>query len=124
MMPDEKWRAMTDIRRWRDIIRFPDLAKTDWEQVAKNETAIFAPDKARIAMLAAESLSLIPVDMMGWMDALCAIHEEPEELQALIAALTDYYVKLTRYIAMHYKPDLIELATTFFTGYSDLTRHL
>lgn len=106
-MPDQRWRAMTDIHQWRDTIKFPDLDNTDWEQVAKIETAQCTPDKIRIAMLASESIFLIPVSMLGWVDALCAIHEEPEELQALIEALTDYYVKLAQYIAKYYEPDII-----------------
>ena len=43
MMPDENWKAMADIRLWRDIIRFPDLDNRDWERVAKNEIANLAP---------------------------------------------------------------------------------
>jgi uroporphyrinogen-III decarboxylase len=107
MMPDESWRALEDIHRWREVIKFPDLDRVDWVQTAKTETAHCNPAKAKLAMLAAESIFLIPVDMMGWVDGLCAIYEEPEELAALVKALADYYVKLAGCIIKYYDPDIV-----------------
>jgi len=107
MMPDERYRAMTHISQWRETVRFPDLDKVDWKEMAKIVNSHSDPDKAKIAMLAADSLFLVPVNMLGWVEALCTIYEEPEELEAFITALADYYVKLAGYIIEYYDPDIV-----------------
>ena len=50
---------------------------------------------------------LIPVNMMGWVDALCAIYEDPEELESFISTMTDYLCELIGYIGKYVHPDII-----------------
>ena len=109
-MPDENHRAMEDITKWREIINFPVLSELDWEGMAKNFHDNKDPDKVNIAMLNTAGLFLIPINMMGWVDGLCAIYEEPEELEALISRLTDFLLEIMTYYKKYIKPDII------FTG--------
>jgi len=109
-MPDESHRAMDDITKWREIIKFPVLSELDWEGMAKAFNDNRDPEKADIAMLNTAGIFLIPINMMGWVDGLCAIYEEPEEFEALISALTDFIVELAGYINKYIKPDVM------FTG--------
>jgi len=109
-MPDENHRAMDDISKWREIIQFPVLKDLDWENMAKAFHETKDPDKVNIAMLNTAGLFLIPVNMMGWVDGLCAIYEEPEELEALISALTDFLLEICGYLKEYIRPDIV------FTG--------
>lgn len=109
-MPDEKWRAMEDIHRWNEIIKFPDCSKLNWEEMSSRFKSASDPEKVDIAMLNTSGIFLIPINMMGWVDGLCAIYEEPEELEALVSALTDFFIELVGYFGKYIHPDII------FTG--------
>lgn len=107
-MPDTRKPAMTDIEEWRDIIKFPDLSQVDWDRVVKDfHSQNYDPDKVTIAMANTAGIFLVPIDMMGWVDGMCAMLEEPEEYQALIDALTDFICEYIEYLGKYIKPDII-----------------
>lgn len=106
-MPREDWRAMEDITRWRKTVKFPDPAAMDWEGMAARVRREGSADKANIAMLNTNGIFLIPVNMLGWVDALCAIYEEPEELEAFVSALTDFLCEVVKYEGEYFHPDII-----------------
>lgn len=109
-MPDERYRAIEDISQWHDTVKFPVLSELDWEGLRADYLARQDPDKVNIAMLNTHGIFLIPVNMLGWVDGLCAIYENREELESFIAALTDFLVELAGYIGEYIHPDII------FTG--------
>lgn len=109
-MPDERWRAMEDISQWRETVKFPDLDSLDWKAMAENFRKDSDPDKVNIAMLNTNGIFLIPIDMIGWVEGLCAIYEQPEELEAFISAITDFLVKIVKYFGEYIHPDIV------FTG--------
>jgi hypothetical protein len=106
-MPREDWRAMADIGRWRETVRFPDLTSMDWQSMVARAQMAHAPDKANVGMLNTHGIFLIPVNMLGWVDALCAIYSDREELEAFVEAITDFLVAEARYIGRYFKPDII-----------------
>lgn len=107
-MPDPNWKALEDITDWREVIKFPNLAELDWERLAADfHGAGYDPDKVDIAMANTCGPFLIPINMMGWVDGLCSIYEEPEEYRALVCALTDYICELIGYFGKHIQPDII-----------------
>ena len=106
-MPLENWQAISHISQWRDTVKFPDLDKLNWEELAKKETANCSPDKVTMGMLNTNGIFLIPVNMLGWVEALCTIYEEPDELRAFIEKLTEFMLKLAEYEIKYYKPDII-----------------
>lgn len=109
-MPDENWRAMDDIKKWREIVKFPVISEMDWDKMKAEFESRKDPNKVNIAMLNTAGLFLIPINMMGWVDGLCAIYEEPEELKSFVGAIADFLVELCGYIAKYIHPDII------FTG--------
>ncbi|UWG97641.1 hypothetical protein LPY66_02055 [Dehalobacter sp. DCM] len=106
-MPSEDWRAMTDISQWRETAKFPDLSKMDWEAMIKDKVPNIPEDKVKISMVNTEGIFLIPANMLGWVDALCTIHEEPEQLIEFIEAITDFLVEEIKYEQKYFKPDIM-----------------
>ena len=109
-MPDENWRAMENISQWRETVKFPNLASLDWKRMAKRFRTESDSEKVNIAMLNTHGIFLIPINMMGWVDGLCAIYEDPEELEAFISAITDFLVENVKYFGEYIHPDIV------FTG--------
>lgn len=106
-MPDENWQAMEDITQWREVAKFPDLSKLNWEKIAADFFATADADKVNIAMLNTSGLFLIPINMVGWEDGLCAIYEEPDELDAFVSAIADFLIELAGYVGTYLKPDIM-----------------
>ncbi len=104
-MPDDRFHAMTDIAQWRDTIHFPVLAELDWEGMKEAFLQRADPDKATSARIPT-SLFLAPMNMMGWVEGLCAIYENPEELEAFISYMTDYAIETISYLDKYIKPDV------------------
>jgi hypothetical protein len=112
-MPREDWRAMGEIGDWRETAKFPDLKKLDWEDMVARARQNHAPDKVNMALLNTYGIFLIPVNMIGWVDALCAIYTDREELEAFVSAITDFLVEAAHYIGRYFKPDIISTGDDF-----------
>ena len=106
-MPDERYPAITEISQWRETVKFPVLSELDWEGMRADFLSRQDPEKVNIAMLNTHGIFLIPVNMLGWVECLCAIHEEREELESFVAALTDFLVELAGYIGEYIHPDIV-----------------
>lgn len=115
-MPDPRWKAMDSIFDWRKTISFPDLSRLDWQGMADRFHAAADPNKVTIARLNTHGLFLIPVNMLGWEKALCAVLEEPEEMDALISALTDLLLGTLDYIETYIHPDIVFSGDDFAGG--------
>ena len=109
-MPDEHWRAMETLDQWRETVKFPKVAELDWPEMTERFKRMSDPEKVNITMLNTNGIFLIPIDMIGWVDGLCAIYEEPEELEAFISAITDFLVEVVNYFGEYIQPDIV------FTG--------
>ena len=106
-MPDERYRAIEDISEWHDAVKFPVLSELDWEGMRADFLKRRDPEKVDLAMLNTHGIFLIPVNMLGWVEGLCSIYENREELESFIAALTDFLVELAGYIGKYIHPDII-----------------
>lgn len=106
-MPDYRYPAMEDISQWRETVKFPDPAKMDWEGMAKRFEESKDPDKVNIAMLNTHGLFLIPINMLGWENGLCALYEAPEEVEAFVGRLGAFLLDLIPYIGKYIQPDII-----------------
>lgn len=112
-MADVNWRAIEELRQWRDpeIVKFPDVKALNWKEMAAAFQQRKDPEKVTFAGPALNGLPstifMTAINMMGIEDGLCAIYEEPEELEALISALTDYNIELIYCIGEYIKPDII-----------------
>jgi uroporphyrinogen decarboxylase len=106
-----KPRVITDIARWREQLRIPDVDNWDWEKAA----ALDIKDKVTPEVRENKLYSLLIQcgiferfhALLGMEEAYIALLEEPEESKALIDALGDYKHKLFAKLIEYYKPDII-----------------
>jgi len=98
---------LDDIRRWRDVIKYPDFSGVDWEAMAKKDLEGRDPSLPRGGAAAAQGFFQSVMAFMGFTEGLIACHEEPEEVKALINYLCDNYLKYADVILKYYEPDYI-----------------
>ncbi len=108
-MPDPNWQAMEEIGDWRETIRFPDVDALPWQQWADEffSSDQYDPDKVTICMANTHGIFLIPINMLGWVEGLIAIYEDPEELEACTSAITDFLIQLIKKFGEYFHPDII-----------------
>ena len=102
--------VLKDICDWRKIVKIPDPAEYDWKACYQLECQILGePDREHelvdfgFGNGVFERLSAL----MGFEEALYSMAAEPEEVDALFTAITDYKVKALDYIIDAYHPDTI-----------------
>jgi hypothetical protein len=104
-MPKPGSYILDDIRKWRDVIKVPDLSNIDWEAVAKKDLA--KKDVVNNPVIAGCSGGLFQQLMafMGFTEGCCTLIEEPEEVRELFTYLNDFYLEVAKQTIYHYKPD-------------------
>ena len=106
-MPKMDKFILEDIRDWGDVIKFPDFSGIDWESMAKKDLANFDPSFARSGGTVIQGFFQCLMSFMGFTNGLIAIHEEPEEVKALLNYLCDGYLSYADAYLKAYKPDFI-----------------
>lgn len=109
MMPVPGRIFLKDIRRWRDVVKTPDLTGIDWEAMAKKDMK----DKDwehKPVILHNLGYFMTLMNMMGFVDGLCAMEEEPEEVAALFDYLSEYFLEKEKALLTYYHGDVYELA--------------
>ena len=96
---------LDDIRRWRDVIKFPDFSGVDWEAMAKKDLGNRDPEMPKGGGTAAGGFFQSVMNFMGFNEGLVACFEEPEEVKALINYLCDNYLSLADNYLKYYQPD-------------------
>lgn len=100
-------KVVTDISRWRDQVKFPDLSKYDFEAAAREDTKNWdRENKISNVMLINGPFERSHM-LMGFEDTYFAMNDEPEEYQALIDAITDYKIEIIKIIGRYWKPELL-----------------
>ncbi len=100
---------LEDIRKWRDVVKAPDLSEVDWEQMAKKDMK----DRdwvTKPVILHNKGYFMDLMNMMGFVEGLCAMEEEPEEVYALLDYLSSYYLEKEKALLKYYHGDIYELA--------------
>jgi len=100
---------LDDIRRWRDVIKFPDLSGLDWEAMAKKDLADKDPNLPRGGGTAAQGFFQSVMAFLGFTEGLIACVEEPEEVKALVNYLCDNYLSYADKFLHYYKPDFVNM---------------
>ena len=98
---------LTDIRKWRDVIRFPEFASIDWEAMSKADLARSNPDMPRGGGTSVGGFFQNIMAFMGFEEGLLACFEEPEEVRALLDFLCDGFLSIADNYLKYYKPDFI-----------------
>ena len=105
---------LDDITKWRDVIKAPDLSHVDWEQMAKKDMAAARdrgvdPTQSAMAFHIHGGYFQTLMAFMGFVEGLCAIQEEPEEVYALFDYLCTFYNDIAEKCIDYYKPDLVQI---------------
>ena len=86
----------------------------DWEAMAKNDLKFqesLGIDRNQTAFAFSLNFGYFQqlIAFMGFTEGLCAIQEEPEEVQALMEYLSDFYIKVAEKTIDLYKPDIVHV---------------
>ena len=96
---------LTDITKWRDVIKNPDNSHRDWEGYYKKQTDRF--DRVnRVVKCHGGDYFLTLASFMGFADALLAMYEEPEEVYALFDYVSQHYLEVMEKQLDYVKPDI------------------
>ena len=112
LVPEPNNFLLKDIRKWRDVVRFPDLSGIDWEAMAKKdlkalqEIGIDFNQTAREITLHVGYFQQL-MALMGFTEGLTALYEEPEECKALLSAICDFWCEVYEHCFDYYEPDVI-----------------
>ena len=86
---------MDDIRKWRDIVKLPDLTGTDWDAVCKKDVEDMPGNPAELAVMyggAGMGGFFMPLmNMMGFTNGLTTLYEEPELVHEMFDYMADWY---------------------------------
>ena len=100
-------KRLTDISRWRQFLKFPDLNSIDWASKAAIETSKWdRENKISFMMIINGPFERLHA-LMGFEDAFVAMYEEPEIVHELLDAIVDYKIELVNIVAEYYKPDVL-----------------
>lgn len=101
--------VIKDILDWREALILPDYRGIDWQAAAKAENARRGADPEQFVQDFIypkgpfERLHFL----LGFEETMCAILEEPEEVEELLTVLVDNKIEFIHRIAEAYKPDYI-----------------
>jgi hypothetical protein len=98
---------LTDVTKWRDVIKAPDYSGFDWEAAARNDRQKFVKDPDQTAFVLAGYADLFQqfIGFMGFTEGLCAIYEETEEVEELMDYMLEHSLYITKNLLHYYKPD-------------------
>jgi len=100
-------KVLTDITKWRDQVKFPDLSGYDFESAAWEDTKNWDRQNKIANIMFINGPFERSHMLMGFEDTYFAMNDEPEEYQALIDAITEYKIDLIKIIAKYWKPELL-----------------
>ena len=105
--------VVTDITKWREQVRFPDVDAMDWTNIAEgwerkpiDLSTIDRENRLVVGMVRIGVFERLYL-LMGMENALINYLEEPEEMAALAEAIADYRIRLIRKFAQTVKLDMI-----------------
>lgn len=106
---DEAHIVLKDVTRWRETLRFPDPTAYSEELWAVTLAEVEqARQEGKIVTCSITPGILEKVIMlMGISEALMAFLEEPEAMQELVEALTDWEIACARETLRHYRPEML-----------------
>ncbi|MDR0861301.1 MAG: veratrol--corrinoid protein metyltransferase [Oscillospiraceae bacterium] len=110
-LPEPNNFILDDVTRWRDIIKAPDVSGYNWEKIVKDQLDGTGLDRKKnlVSFNVHFGYFQLLMSFMGFTEGLCALHEEPEEVKALLHYLADFYCDVTENMIDHYKPDILSL---------------
>ena len=109
--------VLKDITAWEDQVKFPDVDKIPWKDLAEQWMAGIDRTKKFVNYSSYNAQYERVTHLMGFMEGLCAFTEEPEATEALLTAITDYKIAALERVHEYFKPD-------FYTPYDDVATQI
>lgn len=98
-----------NICNWKSIIQFPDVAAYHWKEDAEKQLAGINREETAIDYGDGNGPFERLAAFMGFESALITMATEPEAVEELLTAITDYKLECLDYIAKYYQPDTYTL---------------
>ncbi len=111
LIPEPNNFILNDITKWRDVIKAPSLEGIDWEKMVKDDIENSGIDRTQTALAMNLHMGYFQTLMsfMGFSEGMMAMYEEPEEVQALLTYICDFYIEVAENTIDLYKPDVLTL---------------
>ncbi len=104
-MPKPGEVVISDITKWRDQLKIRDVTGRDWEGYYKAFTD--NTDREHFAIgVSGGDYFLTLVSLLGFEETMIALYEEPEEVMALLTAVSEFYLMVTKKEMQYLKPDV------------------
>ena len=107
-MPKPGKVVVGDIIKWRDQLKIRDVSGRDWEGYYKKLQYGF-DRKTMCLSVDGGDYFLNLVGLMGFENAMLAIHEEPEEVKALLTEISKFLLMVAKKQMQYLKPDIYYL---------------
>ena len=98
---------LSDITKWKEVMKFPTFDKMDWEGKAEQTTAKWDRDRRPSRLTIGYGLWERLFTIMPFTDALTSLVTEPEACYDFFSAMADHKIRLHEYCIKYYKPDLL-----------------
>jgi hypothetical protein len=85
---------LEDVTKWRDVVKLPDLTGRDWEGYYTRQVEKLDRENLAVTVTGGDYF-LTLVSLMGFENALIAMYEEPEEVEALLQSHLGDTLQLT-----------------------------
>lgn len=103
MMVKPDTRVLSDITKWREEVKFPDLDAVGWEEDAKFQRQFYDPDRMHLFHLTEGVFERLH-ELMPFDEALRAMIIEKEAVLDFFDAMADYKIKLLKKVFHYYDP--------------------
>jgi len=97
---------LTDVTKWRDVVKFTDPAVYDWEACAEMELGAIDRDMQVIEVGSTNYVYERLATLMGFEEALYSMAAEPEATFELLEAIFEWKMDVLKYFVKYYKPDI------------------
>jgi uroporphyrinogen-III decarboxylase len=103
--------VLDDVLNWKKKLTIPDLNAYNWDKFA--EEASWVDRSQRAVGFLSDGVFLRLTHFMGFEKALIAMVEEPDAVNDIYTAVTDYKIKFAEKVAQYIKPDTFTYADDF-----------
>ena len=104
--------VLEDVTQWEKL-PFPNVDDFDWEAEASRALAGVDRENTVVEFCCGNGQFERLAALMGFENALMALYEEPDAVDDLLAAITDYKIEIVKKVAKYYKADT-------FTNFDDV----
>ncbi len=105
-MVNDQNKVIKDITRWRDYVNFPEIPSFDWSDTKKTISELDRENEF-VMIPTFRGLFERAHCLMTFEDVLINMYEEPEAMNELFAAYTDWKLKVVEQIIDSVQPDII-----------------